>query len=674
MLNLVKSAFGGLRFLRGEFLYFLPLTLLPLLIHLLSRKKAVIYVFPSISLLKKDALSKTADFNIMSILLLLIRTAALFFLIMYFAGPSFVLGKKQSLRGGTAVFTDYSYSMNRRFAGSALWDGARNTAGEIVKSLRDEKPSVFVFNKGLSFEGRGEDGIVSLASKKKPTDVSVSFSEGLSEFLERNSDIKRVFVISDFARSAFREEVKIPRDAGLVCLRMGSSRHGAVSAKNFYIRSCGIYDKHFVVFPACAPPGKTDYAIAVWSGSRKVNSAAVSAQSCAITVPPEYSSGRIEIDNADVLSEDNVFFYSRQERSKTVVPVLRRYGGVLSKDGGYFIRKIIERSSFFSAEIISDPVAFREKLKSARAAVITDAAGISPQLAGDLRKWVARGGLLILFPGDKTVPEEMNRDLSDFLPGRMYPLKEVKSIIASARRGASAMADEALSVSLEIPWSKDAFRAEHYDTLRVLKFFPVRCREDALELIKSGGETLSSAVRFGEGAVILFSVSADMEFSNLPVVAGFPPFFLRSLEYFVYERKEFRKNYFVGERIELPAVVRTLTFSGAEIELKDRPDGSKISVPVGEPGLYEASGPTGVDRIAVNLIRNGENDLSVMGHGEIKKLFPGAEVFNIKNPEKEIAQILCGKNLSNTALFIFMALLCAEIFLAYKLRSSAVLS
>ncbi|MCD6311670.1 MAG: hypothetical protein J7M11_04345, partial [Elusimicrobia bacterium] len=245
------------------------------------------------------------------------------------------------------------------------------------------------------------------------------------------------------------------------------------------------------------------------------------------------------------------------------------------------------------------------------------------------------------------------RDLSDFLPARMYPLKE------GAPSG---------GVSLEIPWSKDYFSAEHYKKLSVLKFFPVRCREDALSLITLGDETLASAVRFGEGAVILFSVSADMKFSNLPVVAGFPPFLLRSLEYFVYERKEFRKNYFVGEKIELPGSVRALSLKGAGIEIKDMPDGSKISAAALEPGLYDTEGTDGVCRIAVNLVRGGENDLSVMTGGEIKKLFPGAEVFNIKNPEKEIAHILRGKNMSDAALFIFLALLCAEIFLAYKLR------
>jgi len=445
-------------------------------------------------------------------------------------------------------------------------------------------------------------------------------------------------------------------------------------AKNFYIRSCGIYDEHIVVFPSVSPPGKANYSVSARSGSRRVNSTVAREQSCAVMVPREYSDGQIEIDNADVLTEDNVFFYSRPARQKTVIPVLRRNAGIFSKDGGYFIRKIIESSSFFSAEIVSDSVVFGKKLKGARAAVITNAAGISAELTGELRSFVARGGLLILFPGDKTDSGEMNRGLSDFLPGRMYPVKEATlqpgvsldnaetSIIASARPGA-------LSVSLEIPWVKDDFRAEHFDKLAVLKFFPVRLREDALQLIKFGDETLSSAVRFGEGAVILFSVSADMEFSNLPVVAGFPPFLLKSLEYFVYERKEFKKNYFVGEEIVLPAGISALTLSGSGIELKDRPDGSKISVPVVEPGLYEASGPKAAERIAVNLVRGGENDLSVMTSGEIKKIFPGAEVFNIKNPEKEIAHILRGKNLSAAALSIFLMFLCAEIFLAYKLRA-----
>ncbi|MEA2082193.1 MAG: BatA domain-containing protein, partial [Elusimicrobiota bacterium] len=642
MLNLVKSAFGGLRFFSPGFLYFLPLALLPLLIHLLSRKKAVVYIFPSVSLLKKDALSRTADFNIMSVLLLLIRTAALFFLVLYFAGPSFVLGKKQARSGETAVFVDYSYSMNRDVAGSTLWEEAQNTAGAIVNSLRAEKPSLFVFNRGFSFAGRGAGGLDGLFAKKKPADVSACFSEGLSQFLSDNRSIKRVFVVSDFAPGVFRQKVRIPDDTQIICLKTGSD------AKNFYVKSCKIFDKHLAVFPACLPGGKEDYAVSVLCGSRRVNTVTVSAQSGSIAVPREYLSGRIEIDNADVLPEDNVFFYSRQNRRKTVVPVLHGGTGLFSKDGAYFIRKIIERSPFFSAGVTSDLFRFRKKLKTAAAAVMTNPSGIYPELSGEIREWVARGGLLILFPGGKTVPEEMNREFSGFLPGRLYPVK----------------GGGLTGVSLDIPWAKDDFTAEHYEKLDVLKFFPVRCREDALELIKAGGETVASAVRFGDGAVILFSVSADMEFSNLPVVSGFPPFLLRSLEYFVYERKEFRRNYFVGEKIHLPADVNSLMLAGAEIEIKNADDGSKISAPVDEPGLYDAAGASGVERIAVNLVRNGENNLSAMTERGIKKLFPGAEVFNINNPEKEIAHILRGKNMSAAVLFIFMALLCAEIFIA----------
>ncbi|MBA3052986.1 BatA domain-containing protein [bacterium] len=639
-----------LRFLRSEFLYYLPLAALPALIHLLSRKKAVIYVFPSIRLLKKDALSKTTDFNLMSILLLLIRTAALFFLVMYFAGPSFVLGKKEAASpGAAAVFADHSYSMNRAHRGSTLWEDACRTAGEIVRALGEENPSVFVFNKGFSFEGRGEEGAAALFAKKKPAAVSESFSDGLSKFLEQNRTIKRVFVISDFSPGSFKGETAIPRDARLLCLRVGET------SKNFFVRSCGIYDEHIVVFPSLFPGGKEEYALSAWSGTERINTIPASGVSAAITVPGEYLSGRVELDNADVLTDDNVFFYSRPDREKTSIPVLRAGGGALDRDGAYFIRKMIERSSLFSAEAISDSSLFGEKLKAARAAVITAPNAISSALSGALRAWVAKGGLLILFPDDDSSAQVLNSQLADLLPGRIYPVKE------QAIEG---------GISLDVPWAGDDFGEEHYGKLSVLKFFPVRCREDALELIKAGGETLSSAVRFGEGAVMLFSMPADMTFSNLPVVAGFPPFFLRSLEYFVYERKEFRRNYFVGERISLPAGA-SLSFGGIEVEVKAGPDGLGLSVPVEDPGLYDVSGKGVSGRIAVNLGRGEENDLSVMTSAEIKKLFQGSDVFDIKNPEAEIAHILRGKNLSDMALLLFIMLLCAEIALAYKLNHSA---
>ena len=646
-MSFAAFAFGGLRFLRPGFLYFLPLALLPALIHLLSRKKAVIYIFPSVRLLKKDALSRTTDFNLLSILLLIIRMLALSLLVFYFAGPSFVFGKKELAAGGTAVFADYSYSMNRVSGASPLWEDARAVAGELVRALADEKPSVFVFNKGFSFQGRGEEGIKALAEKKNPTAASVSFSGGLSKFLEQNTDIKRVFVISDFAPSSFAGEVVAPADAQVLCLSLGDK------AVNYFIRSCSIYDRHITVFPMLLPVGRAEYSISAKSGAERINAIAASGQSAAITVPEEYSSGRIEIDNADALPEDNVFFYSRPDREKTPLPVLRGGGGMLDRDGTYYIRKIVEQSSLFSAEVLSEPFVFGEKLTSARAAVISNPASVSSSLAAQLRGWVAKGGLLIMFPGGDTIVDDMNRDISDLLPGRMYPVKE-QSLAGGA--------------VLEIPWAGDEFSGEHYAKLSVSKFFPLRAREDALELIKSGGETLAAAVRFGDGAVILFALPADMSFSNLPVVAGFPPFFLKSLEYFVYERKEFRRNYSVGDRVSLPAGA-SLSFEGREIEIRPGPDAALLSAPLEEPGLYEVSGSAD-GKIAVNLVRGAENDLSVMSPSEIKRIFPGSALFKIRNPEAEVAHILRGKNMSAAALLLFIMLLCTETALAYKLNHS----
>lgn len=74
-------------FLNPLFLWFLPLTAIPVIIHLLAKRKSKLIDFPSLrflKLLEQDALKK---FNVKQLILLIIRTLMILFLILAFARP-----------------------------------------------------------------------------------------------------------------------------------------------------------------------------------------------------------------------------------------------------------------------------------------------------------------------------------------------------------------------------------------------------------------------------------------------------------------------------------------------------------------------------------------------------------------------------------------------------------
>lgn len=88
-------------FLNPNFLWLMPLVAVPVIIHLLAKRKSRIIEFPSLKFLKlleQDALKK---FNIKQLLLLIIRTLMILFLILAFARPTLDHSDGFALKAGS---------------------------------------------------------------------------------------------------------------------------------------------------------------------------------------------------------------------------------------------------------------------------------------------------------------------------------------------------------------------------------------------------------------------------------------------------------------------------------------------------------------------------------------------------------------------------------------------
>ncbi|MCD6413561.1 MAG: BatA domain-containing protein [Elusimicrobia bacterium] len=209
-----------LKFLNASALWLLPLAGVPLIVHLLTRKKSVVFYFPSVRFLKKAARRKTFNFNILNLILLILRTFAVLCLVLFLARPSVVFFAPPS--GETAIFVDYSYSMNQRIKDSTAWRDAVDIARSIVESRGGKDCFLFLFNRKIELAGGGFPGLDKLQSLPAPVEISSACGNMIADAVRKAQDFKKVFIVSDFCwePSGKKDAVKWP-EVETVCFSLG---------------------------------------------------------------------------------------------------------------------------------------------------------------------------------------------------------------------------------------------------------------------------------------------------------------------------------------------------------------------------------------------------------------------------------------------------------------------
>ncbi len=151
-----------MRFLNPSFLWFLPLTLLPLLLNFILPVKPFKLSFSSVLLLRTARDSRLKKVTAAKTFILFLRCLAMFALVGAFAKPVTdwrLPGPLSGLTSGAGrplslvILADRSLSMNASFAGRSRRDFAAGAGGGILATLgpRDEAALVF-------FDSDAEDG------------------------------------------------------------------------------------------------------------------------------------------------------------------------------------------------------------------------------------------------------------------------------------------------------------------------------------------------------------------------------------------------------------------------------------------------------------------------------------------------------------------------------------
>jgi hypothetical protein len=203
----------GLSFTNPALLHGLWLGLLPLLIHLLNRRRTVSVAFSNVALLQSLQHDRMKRVKLKQILLLILRSLILLLIVFAFSGPTTkgtVAEGIGSARTAAVILVDRSLSMRHGLSGATLFDRAKTRAREILNLFdsRDEVSLHLFDERSEIYDSRSVEYLQSRLEVARPTYRATDLGPALVQAMEqlKESDLanRELYIISDMARHGWQ--------------------------------------------------------------------------------------------------------------------------------------------------------------------------------------------------------------------------------------------------------------------------------------------------------------------------------------------------------------------------------------------------------------------------------------------------------------------------------------
>lgn len=643
-----------LSFLSPVFLAGLAAAIVPIVIHLIHRQRAMTHRFPALEFILRSNRRVARALRLKEILLVVLRTASVALLALGFARP--VLYARTTLVSGGGprsilLVLDRSYSMGYRSGGTTAFERARSAARDLVASLRDEDEAmILACGRRPATVGTGWSSDRELL-RKGIDGLSLSFEAGdLAACLERAGPLldgagrpeRSMVLLSDLARGGvdLARLQGIDRKRRLWVLDVGApGPRPNVAAAAVEADQSAEEGLRAVRVRATirnfSPEAIRDLPVhAVLAGRSSVEARGFvdlppdgeATKEFSLPIDPRQEPagslfGRVEI-RGDALPADDVRFFKVWIRSS-----LR----ALLVDGDprphlvdsetFYLERALDPvktpTSLVKPEVVDPEGLPGRDLKGYDLLVLANVGTLPREVVERIREFVRSGGGLFLSVGDKVEPDRWNEVFGDLLPEPLW------SIRALAEPGTS----EALMRSVhfedytgEHPLLRplahpkpEGPRLSSVSCLRHALLKPTPPREGVRVVLKfSDGAPALVEKPYGEGRVLLFTSSIDRDWTDFPIRPVYVPLVQQIAQYLARTLPaEGRREWTPGDAPLLPVEGggRSAAVSdpqGGTRTAPVRPDPSGFSnLEVGEvswPGVWRvALGEPGRFDFAVNL-------------------------------------------------------------------------
>lgn len=612
---------GGLSFLNGLFLAAGAVGLVPIIIHLIQRRKIQQVVFGSVRFLRKMSRRVVRRRRLTELILILLRVAALVMLAMAFARPFFWkttqrLGSETVLgQEALMVLIDNSYSMR---VGGRL-DRAKKQALEVLDDL-DPATVAGVGSFAGQFQllspiGASPDEATRAVKDIQPTWGATNLEGALvaaqAELTreDRREEQIRIVLISDFQKISWREGARFRLGPDTVLEPVDVS---GGSADNVFVER--------VVVPRLIVAGGEREVIRanVQNASDKpVRNAEVvfhvagrAVQRQRVDIKPRSVSsvhfgytfanvgdtvGKITVAAADELQDDNTAYFCVNVTPRIRVLLVAAKGAGAGKsdyDDEFFLTKAMvpDKASPLAVTSVRPQALVPSHLKGADVVLLANVSELAPATVKALEAFVAGGGGVGFFCGAGCDADKFNASLKGLAPCTLWKHARAKDAV------------EPVAISW-VDYRHEIFqpfagpRTGDFGTPLFFQYFLVRDSQMSKVYCRfNTGHPMLLERKIGKGKSVLVTTSTDMKWNTLPVKSIFPPLVHQIVKRLCAERVAGDRNVPVSEQVThrlgeqvKAAELRTPDGSKRKLTVSKLSSGEEniVSFTADRPGLYE---------------------------------------------------------------------------------------
>lgn len=591
-------------FAHPAFLFGCLAALIPLLVHLLDRRRPRTQPFGAIAFVLRSQKRTARRLKLKRLILYTLRTLLLLALPLALARPQFAPSSTTVGSGGsgpraTVVVLDATLSMQFAPRGEdSFFEKAKGEAKDAFAQLAPEEPSALLVCNGAP-ESAGAPNFERSRQVSRIDDVVPSFaSMDLNRCLElaarslEESPLpgKRIVLVSDFTVNALRLEASAPVLKG----PKGEPTRPEVVLRDVGAKAESTSNRAIVGMRAEPATQVGPRAWAFTFTVKNFSTAAASDVELQLRVDGQsVAKGFVELAAngvatktltwrfeqgglhkvegvlaADGLAADDA--YSRWVRVPKELRALVVNGAPhpqKARDEAFFTEAALASGTSPVRAVVRDTeAAWKEKLSDYDVVMLLNVAAPDATAARALREFVENGGGLLMSMGDAVDPDAWNLTMGPLLPRRMRVIKTaVEPTAADAASRAARLNQAATTHSVLQP-----FTGRAREGLYSSRFYRYALLEAEADKGLSPGEVLASlddgapvlaAARRGKGRVLWFAASFDRDWTDFPLRTSFLPFVQRAALWLAGALEEHE---------ELRSVV------GANVSLK--PEGERVPV------------------------------------------------------------------------------------------------
>jgi len=668
-------------FLTPLFLIGLLAALIPVAIHLIRREKPPKVMFSTIRFLKKTSKKLVLFQHLQQIALLLLRAAVIVLLVLAFARPLFNQSVARLLDAdpqSAVILLDLSMSMrwqdnfdqakaealavvDRLSGGDELGLIAFSGAAEVVRELDTEDGQLRELIESFDEPGFG-------STRYYP---NLRLADQMLE--DSRYENRAIYLISDFQEVGLQgadESWKLAPGVALYLIDVGSADSENLVLTDVRSPEQLLEDSAQQQILARVRSTGTQY---LGSGEvslslngqmvdrRPVDLTDRSEQVVTFAVDFEAEGdyvGEIRIAGDD-FADDNAYYFTVDVLPKiNVLLVNGEASDNWFDDEGHWFGLAVSStdSSPFSLQTIDPAELSAAAMRQSDVVALLNVGGLTSYQAAALGEYVVNGGSLLIAPGDRVDERAFNQQLGEISPARL------EQVGLLGRDDYLVIADYDRRHPILRPLGSDW-------SARFQGHWRLTPSEDAKVLMQfDNTEAALVENDVGEGKVLLFASSLDLEWNNLALQGLFLPFVHETLRHLV--RSEAGQSaYEIGDSINLAQFV-----SDADVAVQDA-NGRSVSLEANNlqratsPGLFTATSGAVSRRYAVNILPE-ESNFTRVATSTLYDAVVNPDTSPLQSREAQTAQLI--EELENPQrlwwwiLTLVMVLLLVEVLVANR--------